>query len=203
MTRIFQSPWFTILAGSLIYLATTVVLLRPATFAGLVPVHNIMSADDDPSWKFRNPEFDEWVAQIKEEKTSLDQRKQQLQKLATRLAAERTEIYSLTQTVAELQSHFDSDIIRLRKQRMDNAKRQAKMISAMSPDGASALINQMPDKQAVQLLFVMKPDVASAILDTMSKRGGVGAKRAAELTMMLRQVLPPAPTNSFNATSLH
>jgi flagellar motility protein MotE (MotC chaperone) len=203
MTRLLTSTWFTALAGGLVYLGVTAALLSPAKFAGfkLAEAADI-SADDDPSWRFRNPEFDQWVAQIKEKQASLDQRQEQLQKLATRLASERQEIYALTQTVAQLQQNFDRDVIRFNAQQMDNAKRQAKLISTMSPDGAVAVLDQMGDTQAVQMLYVMKSDVVSAILDTMSKRGPAGARHAAELTLMLRQVLPTAQTNSVNTASL-
>lgn len=204
MTRILTSTWFTALAGGLLYLGVTAALLQPSRFTDMRPeAERYLSADDDPSWRFRNPEFDQWVAQIREKQASLNLRQEQLQTLATRLAAERQEIYSLTQTVAHLQQNFDRDVIRFKSQQMDNATKQAKLISAMSPDGAVAVLNQMSDKEVVQLMFIMKPDVVSAILDTMSKSGSAGAKHAADLTLMLRQVLPEAQTNATSTASLH
>lgn len=203
MTRIFTSTWFVALAGGFIYLGVTTALLLPARFAGMaLPKDACMSADDDPSWRFRNPEFDQWVARIKEEQEALNSRQMQLQSLATRLAAERQEIYSLTQTVARLQNNFDRDVIRLNAQEAENARRQAKLIATMSPDGAVAVLNQMPDRQVVQLLFIMKTDVVSSLLDTMSKSGSAGAKHAADLTLMLRQVMPSSQTNALNTASL-
>ena len=69
MTRWLTSSWVVALVGCLIYLATTALLIRPAQFAG---VRSVLAAakltpDNDPSWKFKNPEFDQWVAELKME----------------------------------------------------------------------------------------------------------------------------------------
>jgi flagellar motility protein MotE (MotC chaperone) len=67
----------------------------------------------------------------------------------------------------------------------------------MSPEGAMAMLNEMSDDDVVRILFTMKPDQASLILDTLSKSGPDQAKRAAQLTERLHQVLPePAPTTA-------
>jgi flagellar motility protein MotE (MotC chaperone) len=194
MIRTLQSSWFVALAGCLLYLATTVVILNPSKFAGAQFMKPDYSADDDPSWKFRNPEFDQWVAQIKSEKSSLDLREQNLNQLQTRLNAELQEISTVTQTVAQLQETFDQNVIRFKAQDEDNIKHQAKLMAAMSPEGAIAMLDQMPDDDAVRILYTMKTDEASLILDTLSKMGVAQAKRAAKLTERLQQVLPPPAT---------
>jgi flagellar motility protein MotE (MotC chaperone) len=194
MIRLLQSSWFVALAGCLLYLATTVAVLNPSKFAGAQFLKPDFSADDDPSWKFRNPEFDQWVAQIKSEKNSLDLREQNLNELQTRLNAELQEISTVTQTVAQLQETFDQNVIRFKAQDEDNVKHQAKLMAAMSPEGAIAMLDQMPDDDAVKILFIMKTDDASLILDALSKMGQSQAKRAALLTERLRQVLPPPTT---------
>jgi flagellar motility protein MotE (MotC chaperone) len=194
MIRTLQSSWFVAFAGCLLYLATTVVILNPSKFAGAQFLKPDYSADDDPSWKFRNPEFDQWVAQIKDEKSSLDLREQNLNQLQTRLNAELQEISTVTQTVAQLQENFDQNVIRFKAQQENNVQHQAKLMAAMSPEGAVAVLSQMPDDDAVKILFIMKTDDASLILDTLSKMGEPQAKRAALLTERLRQVLPAPAT---------
>ena len=199
MTRILQSSWFAVLLGGLLYLAATVLVLQPAKFAGLRPAGPAnRSADDDPSWRFRNPEFNQWVAQIKEEKDTLALREQQLNELQSRLTSERQEIMTVTQTVAQMQADFDRNVIRFGAQETENVRRQAKLIAAMSPAGAAAMIAEMPDDDVVRILFTMKVDEASAILDTLSTRGKDDAKRAAILTVQLHQILPVA-TNTTAA----
>jgi flagellar motility protein MotE (MotC chaperone) len=197
VTRIFKSSWFAVLVGGVLYLAATVLVLQPSKFAGAraaAPTNR--SADDDPSWRFRNPEFNQWIAQIKEEKDALALREQHLNELQNRLTAERQEIMTVTQTVAHLQSDFDRNVIRFNSQETENVRRQAKLIAAMSPAGAAAMIAEMPDDDVVRILFTMKIDEASAILDTLSTRGKDDAKRAATLTVRLHQILPTTPNTT-------
>jgi flagellar motility protein MotE (MotC chaperone) len=194
MSRLLQSSWFVVLIGGLVYLATTVALLRPARFEvrarALEPV---VETAGEPSWNFRNPEFDQWVEELKHERDALNQRAQQLQELQKRLEAERQEILTVTQAVNQLRLDFDKNVVRLKQQEMENLKKRTKVISAMSPEGAAAMLNEMPEDQTVGVLFLLKPDITSLILDTMSKMGRTEARRAAVLTERLRLVLPPAP----------
>src|SRR5580700_4523290 len=98
MTRILQSGWFVALLGCILYLATTIFVLSPSKFAGAQFIQPDYSAEDDPSWKFRNPEFNEWVSEIQNEKEKLDERSQQLDEWQTRLNLELQEISVATQT---------------------------------------------------------------------------------------------------------
>jgi len=100
----------------------------------------------------------------------------------------------VTQTVAQLQESFDKNVVRFKAQETDNIKHQAKLMSAMTPEGAVAVMNEMADDDTVKILFTMKIDVASQILDAMSKQGQPQAKRAAQLTKRLQQVLAPTAT---------
>jgi flagellar motility protein MotE (MotC chaperone) len=201
MQRLFTSPWTVALAGGLLYLATTAALIRPGQFELPTTVAAApLSPNDDPSWNFRNPEFEPWVEELKHEREALDQRSQQLQELQKRLETERQEILSVTQTVHQLQMEFDKNVVRIKEQELDNLKRQTKVVASMSPEGAAALLNEMPEDQTVAVLFMLKPDASSLILDTLSKMGKTEAKRAAQLTERMRMVLPP-PSNSSRSAS--
>ncbi len=193
MTRWLTSSWMVAILGCLIYLGTTALLIRPAQFVGVraMLTEAKLTPDNDPSWKFKNPEFAQWVAELKMEKSDLDERTQQLQELQTRLDAERQEFSTATQTVYQLQADFDRNVLRLKSQEMINLKQQSKVIAAMSPEGAARMIAQMSDDDVVRLLAVMKPDEASLLLDSLSKRSDDGAKYAAQITERLRMVLPP------------
>jgi len=198
MTRWLTSSWAVALVGCLLYLTTTVLLIRPAQFAGVraMLAAATLTPDDDPSWRFKNPEFEQWVAELKLEKSDLDARAQQLQELQTRLVAQQQEFSAATQTVYQLQADFDRNVIRIKTEEVQNLSKQAKIIAGMSPEGAANLVDQMPDDDVVRLLAVMRPDDASLILDSMSKLGQTEAKRAATLTERLRMVLPPATQSS-------
>ena len=196
MTRWLTSGWVVALAGGLVYLATTALLIRPAQFAGVRAVLAAakLTPDNDPSWRFKNPEFQQWVAELKMEKSDLDARAQQLQALQTRLAAQQQEFIVATQSVYHLQAEFDKNVVRIKSQEVQNLSKQAKIIAGMSPEGAAKLISQMADDDVVRLLAIMKPDEAGIVLDSMSKLGKTEAKRAADLTARLRMVLPPDAT---------
>lgn len=196
MTRWLTSGWVVALAGGLIYLATTALLIRPAQFAGVRAVLAAakLTPDNDPSWRFKNPEFQQWVAELKMEKSDLDAKEQQLQELQTRLAAQQQEFTVATQAVYQLQAEFDKNVVRIKSQEVQNLSKQAKIIAGMSPEGAANLIAQMADDDVVRLLAIMKPDEAGIVLDSMSKLGKTEAKRAADLTARLRMVLPPDAT---------
>ena len=129
------------------------------------------------------------------------QRAQQLQELQKRLDAERQEILSVTQTVYQLQMDFDKGVVRIREQELENLKRQTKIVAAMSPEGAAAMLNEMPEDQTVEVLFTLKAESASLILDTLSKMGKTEAKRAAVLTERMKLVLPPPPANNRASVS--
>ncbi len=202
MTRWLTSGWFMALTGSLLYLGTTVLLIRPAQFAGvraaLAARAGALAQGNEPSWRFKNPEFDQWIAELNMEKSDLATRTRQLQEWQTRLAAQQQEFATATQAVYQLQAAFDKNVVRIKAQEVQNLGKQAKIIAGMSPAGAAALINQMDDDDVVRLLSIMKPDDAGALLDALSKLGPAEAKHAALLTERLRMVLPPAagPTHS-------
>ena len=191
MVSLLQSSWMVALVGGLLYLGTTAALLRPQHFPIVRPEQTDVkrSANDDPSWHFRNPEFDLMVDELRREKEALALKQQELQELQTRLAAERQELLSITQAVHQLQAEFDRNVIRFSSQEAENAKRQVKVLTTMTPAAAAGLLAEMPDDEVVKLLTLMKPDEASPILEAISATTG-GTKRAAMLTDKMRRVAP-------------
>ncbi|MDW8381040.1 MAG: hypothetical protein RMN51_02865 [Verrucomicrobiota bacterium] len=187
--------------GGLLYLGVTFALLSPARL-NLNPERRPVSAgrpprpaDDLPSWRFRNPELQQWIVELQRERQALAQREEQLKELAMRLEAERQELILITQTVARLQAEFDRNIIRFQETQAEQFKRQAKLLTGMSVEGQLALLQQMPDDDVVRLLALMKNDDVSQLLDMMSKGGPAEARRAVLLTEKMRRLLPPAGTN--------
>jgi flagellar motility protein MotE (MotC chaperone) len=187
--------------GGVLYFATTAALLKPSQLpvlaeepAAVAGIHII--GNNEPSWKFRNPEMDQWIQEIKHEKDALGLREQHLNELETRLNAERQELSVVTQAVAQMQSDFDKNVVRMNSQDTENLKREAKLISNMSPEGAAATLSQMSDDDVVKLLFSMKADDASLALDTLSKSGKEQAKRAATILERMRRTLPATTAQS-------
>jgi len=194
MVRFLQSTWMSMLLGGLLFLATTAALLKPSqlpAIADLAAADTIHIGNNEPSWKFHNPEMDQWIQEIRREKDALALREQQLNELETRLNAERQELSVVTQAVSQMQADFDKNVVRLNAQDADNLKRQAKLISSMTPEGAAATLTEMSDDDVVRILFTMKADDASLALDTLSKSGKEQAKRAATIIERMRRTLPP------------
>jgi len=197
MIDILRSPALASLLGCLLYLATTATILNPGRFAGArAATRPPPPPEEDPSWKFRNPDFEQWLEELKQEKAELSQRERDLRELQERVEAERTELLSLTQAVSQVQRDFDQNVVRFQQQQVENLKKQTKIISGMTPDGAAKMLKEMPEDEVVRILFTLKPEGASLILDSLSKMGNADAKRAAALTERLRVALPPGPGQS-------
>jgi flagellar motility protein MotE (MotC chaperone) len=196
MMRLLQSSWLVSLAGCIVYLATTAVVLSSVKFEGPGPAEETpVSASDDPSWKFRNPEFDQWIEDLKNEKVALEARKLQLAEWETRLQAEHQELSAVTQRIAQIQMDFEKDVVRLREEETKNFKRQSKAMADMAPEAAAAMLLQMPDDDAARILSVMKDDQFALLLGTVSKLGQSQTKRAAAITERMRHLLPTSPVN--------
>jgi flagellar motility protein MotE (MotC chaperone) len=202
MNRLLQSPVTVVIVAGLMFFLTMFAVIgsRPlgqVTLAAKAPLR----AEDDPSWKFHNPDIDQWVSQMKDERDALAVREQNLKEWEARLTAESREISAVTQAVSRTQAEFDKRILLFTEQQKDNAKKQLKVIADMSPDGATAMLNEMPDDEVAQLLYTLKPDVSGAILDAMSKAGGEPARRAAALTERIKDILPINATNNLTANA--
>jgi hypothetical protein len=135
-----------VLAGGLMFFLTMFATLSMVHLGSVqLPSVTPLAADDNPSWKFRNPEFDQWVTQIKEERAALALREEQLKDWEMRLTAENREISTVTSTVTKLQKEFDQRVLQFKDQEAVNAKKQIKVIADMSPEGAAAMFNQISD----------------------------------------------------------
>ncbi len=202
MSRILQHPVTIMAVACLMFFCTMFILLRSLPLGQVViAAKATLTAEDDPSWKFHNPDFDQWVSQIKNERDALAVREQDLKDWEARLAAESREIAAVTQAVTRTQDEFDKRVLTYNDQQKDNIKKQLKVIADMTPEGAAAMLNEMPDDEVAQMLYTMKADVSGAILDSMSKLGGASTKRAAALTKRIKEILPMPATNTLTANA--
>ena len=196
--KLLQSPLIICLLGCLTYLGTTAAVLSSAKFEVEQPEVETeiqkFAPGNDPSWKFRNPEFEQWVNDLRQEKAALELRKVQLGEWETRLQAERQELSTVTQRVAQLQADFDKNVVRLKDQEVKNLKRQAKAVAEMSPDTAAKMVDQMKDEDIVRLFSAMKNDQMNLLLETLQKQGKAQARHAAAITERMRLLLPDTAT---------
>jgi flagellar motility protein MotE (MotC chaperone) len=188
MIKILQSNWMCAVIGAISYLVTTVLVWPaphvPARLARAT-IGRGMGAPD-ASWNFWNPEVDQLIADLQVQKRTLASRQQELSDWAGRLEVERQEISAITQTVARLQQDFDQQVVRVRETETTNLKKLAKIYSAMSPDGATTILKELPDEQVVKILMFMKDTETAPILELLAKQGQGEARRAAMITERLR-----------------
>ena len=204
MNKMIQSPATVLLLGGMVFFATMFAVLSGTHFGAVTPPEKAaISASDDPSWKFHNPEVDQWVTQMKDEREALALRTQQLKEWEAQLNAQGKELSTVTHAVSNVQAAFDKRVVLFTEQEKENAKKQVKVIAGMSPDGAAAMLGEMSDTEITKLLYAMKNDLAGGILDAMSKQGQPQAKRAATLAQKLKAVMNAPATNSANAYASH
>ena len=204
MNKIIQSPATVLLLGGIIFFATMFAVISGVHFGAVnAPEKAAVSASDDPSWKFHNPEMDQWVTQMKDEREALTLRAQQLKEWEAQLNAQGKELSTVTRAVSNVQAQFDKRVVLFTEQEKENAKKQVKVIAGMTPDGAAAMLGEMSDTEVTKLLYAMKNDLAGGILDAISKQGPVQAKRAALLAQELKDVMNAPATNNANAYASH
>ncbi len=189
MIRLLQSSWVAAGIGAVLFLVTAAAVLNPRKLLNARQAQIAASAKKQTphaGWDFSNPEIDQLIAELKMEKEGLALREQQLKELATRLAAERSEINQTTQAVNRLEKEFDERIVRVREEETANLKKLAKTYAAMSPEGAATILKQMEDDQIVKILVFIKEGDSAPILEAFAKSGEADAKRVAMISERVR-----------------
>jgi flagellar motility protein MotE (MotC chaperone) len=184
MVRILQSRGFAALAGVVLYVGIT-AWFWPRFDAS----HRAGSAAEAsylPSWEFHNLELEQLVADLKQEKAALAERKSQLDELAARLQAEQLELNAVTQSVHQLQRELDQTLVRVAEEETANLKKLARVYSAMSPEGAAGIMKQLEEATIVKIMAFMKETETAPILETLAALGDQESKLAATICERLR-----------------
>lgn len=198
MKKILSSGWFVALIGSLAYLGTTLICFSTAKLGA---IHPVTAVEEGPaplseSWGFKNPELDQMVAELKQEKEAVSLRAQQLNDLEARLASERQELKAVTDTVGRLQREMDQSILRIKQEEIPNLKKLAKIHASMSAEGSANILKEETDEEILKVLFYLKPSETGPIVEAFGKLGKTEAQRAAQLIERLRRTTenPPGKT---------
>ncbi len=187
------------LIGMLSYAGTTWFALRPNHLIAEIKASREAATAKgptalQPSWGFKNPEVDQALNELREQREALNARAQQLDELEARLKAEQQEIASVTQRVATVQAMLDKTVLRVREEEAGNLKKLAKMYSAMTPAAAALILRELEDDQAVAILGLMKETECAPILEIIGKSDKEGARRAAMISNRLRLLLLKDPS---------
>jgi flagellar motility protein MotE (MotC chaperone) len=186
MIKFLTSKWMAPPIGVLAYVLATVLCWKTPTLPPAVK--NASTAKQaKPSWEFTNPEAEQLIEELKQEKRALELRQKQLDDTAKGLEAERSEMTKVSQSVRKLQKDFDQIVLRVQDEEVANLKRLAKMYAAMTPETAASIFAQMDDPAIVKIVLFMKDAEASAVLESFSKKGEPEAKRVAAITERLKR----------------
>ena len=188
MIKLLTSPWTATAVSVVIYLGATVAFWKtPAVPLPQAPVESAAHEKrNGPSWDFINPEADQLIAELKAEKKSMGKKEQELNDLMARLQAERSELNVVTQSVRQLQSDFDQNVLRISEEETANLKKLAKVYADMDPATAAKILEEMDDSSIIKIMVFMKDVETAAIWEALAKQGQPQAKRAALLSDRIR-----------------
>jgi flagellar motility protein MotE (MotC chaperone) len=193
--RVLTAGWFVAFAGVLLYLTTTFACFAMTKWSRPAAVERTeLNSDSVESWKFKNPELDTMLAELKRERENLATREQQLKELEARLVNERQEIGTITQAVFRLQRDMEQTLARVKQEEIPNLKKLAKVHASMSPDGSANILKEQTDEEVIKVLFYMKPTESGPVLEAFARLGKAEAARAAKLAERLRRTVEAAPT---------
>lgn len=194
--KFLTSSWIVILIGALTYLGTTAMLVikakdqivpKPvAKKDGEAEAHKPVPVVRGPSWEFVNPELDEMVAELKQQKEDIAAEKKTLLELSERIRTERQELIQMTQQVHRIQQEIDQTIIRVRDEEAANLAKLSKTYSAMDPANAALVMKGLDDISLVKVLLVMKETAAAPIIEQIAQKSDADAKRMALVSERLR-----------------
>jgi flagellar motility protein MotE (MotC chaperone) len=140
------------------------------------------------SWNYYNADIEFLIEYLKQTSNAFRIRQKDLDELGQRLAAERAELASVTQSVARLRDDIDRQIIRIQEDEAINVKRLAKTYAGMEPSSVAKVFAELDEKLVVKVMSQMKDDQNASILDALAKTNAEGAKLAAALSDKLRLV---------------
>lgn len=185
MIKLLTSSWMTAAIGAVVYLTSTALFWQTPKPPPIVKPDTALQTVG-PSWEFSNPEADQLVNELKDEKKTVADRQQQLNEMAARLDAERAELSQATQSVRLLQNDFDKSVIRVQTDETANLKKLAKVYAEMDPQTAADVLAEMDDVAIVKIMVFLKNDETAGILEALAKKGQTQAHRAAMISDRLR-----------------
>ena len=192
MIRLLQAPIISMTLGGLSFLLTMVLLLNKPLQAATSQLPAEEEEGGGSFWQSHNPETDQLLQEIRRAKADLAKREAELRELATRLQAERAEINTVTQRVAQLQTEFDQNVIRVREEEVPTLKKMAKLYTSMTPEAALAIFKEMDDQSVAKIFKTMKESDTAPLLEAMTKQGEAQAKRAAAISEALTKSITEA-----------
>ncbi|HKB92204.1 MAG TPA: hypothetical protein VKC60_16935 [Opitutaceae bacterium] len=140
---------------------------------------------------FWTAEIENIVSDLKQEKTMLLKRREEMDQREARYAAERTELDKLRKDIEVMRNEISHQLIDVSNDEAKNLRTLSQTYSSLTPKAVVMLFKDMDDDTVVKLVSIMKTDVAAPIFEEMAKQGINDpkiSKRAAELSEKLRML---------------
>lgn len=150
-------------------------------------------------WDFWTPEVENLAKDLTAERAKIAVREAEVAAREKRLVDEARELDQIRSQLARMRDEIDSRLVEVKEQELRNLKSLATTYSRLTPTAAVAIFNQLDDLTVAKLLSLMKPEIISAILEELSRTPGpdnANVKRAAELSMRLRLLIPTQKTGA-------
>ena len=190
---IFRSSWLATILGMVLFFATSAVLVSinlPPVVLSQEAHARAGASITGPSWDFFNPELEQLIEELRQERDTTARKQKELQELSDRLQAEREELDDAARSIRKLQSEFDREITRIKEDEIANLKRLAKTYANMEATSAANILKELDDTVLVKIMLLMKEDQNALVLDSLAKLGPDETKRAARLSEILRFAVP-------------
>lgn len=127
---------------------------------------------------------------IKENEERIQRQMALMEKEKQDLVKVRNEIQSLHETIAaNITKNVEYYIPLIQEAEKKNLKKMAKMFETLSPENANPIMARMPDQTLVIVLSFMKPRSSAKLLAGYATTNPESARRAAELTEKLRNLV--------------
>ena len=177
--------------GALLFLGTMAVMMTKAlTGLEAAPAaaasHGYKASSSQGAWDFTNPEVDQMVDELRRERAQMQTRAKELDELALRIQTDRNELNTLLANVKQLQTEFDSSILRVQQDEFSNLKKLAKLYANMEPAGAITILKELDDYSIVKILLYLREQEAAPILEALARQGPAEALRAAAISESIR-----------------
>lgn len=190
------SPLVSSLLASLLSAAVVLGWLWKTTLQAAADIRNRHveakeATRPEKPWDFWTSEIENLARELEAARAELAKRETELVGREKRVAEEASELERTRAQIEAMRGDINRQLIEVKETEKKNLKPLAATYSQIAPAAAAAILAKMDDLTVAKLLSLMKADVNSAILAQLaniSSAGEDGAKRAADISLLLKRI---------------
>ena len=149
-------------------------------------------------WSFHTRELQKAIDSLNEKRSELEKKEESLQNWQVQLENQKKELADSRAQLDNLKANISALIVQTREDEVKNLKSLSATYSAIAPDAAVGILNELDENTVVKLLALMKADTVGPIFEAMSKLPGQETQmrariaRLSEKLRLYRQALAPS-----------